>query len=41
MHRAMKTTDPTGCLQTCWQATELLRHLLKLAGTDPDWALVR
>lgn len=36
----MKTADPTGGLQKCWKAKELLRHLLKLAGTDPDWALV-
>ncbi len=40
MHQAMKTADPAGGLQKCWQAKELLRHLLKLAGTDPDWALV-
>lgn len=40
MHQAMKTADPTGGLQKCWQVKELLRHLLKLAGTDPDWALV-
>ena len=40
MHQAMKAADPTGGLRKCWQAKELLRHLLKLAGTDPDWALV-
>jgi transposase len=40
MHQAMKTADPTGGLQKCWRAKELLRHLLKLAGTEPDWALV-
>ena len=40
MHHAMKTADPTGGLQKCWQAKELLRHLLKLAGTDRDWAQV-
>jgi len=38
--KGMKTADPTGGLQKCWKAKELLRHLLKLAGTDPDWALV-
>src|ERR1700712_1736082 len=40
MHQAMKTADPTGGLQKCWKAKELLRHLLKLAGTKPDWAQV-
>ena len=40
MFQAMKVADPTGGLRNCWRAEELLRHLLKLAGTEPDWAQV-
>ena len=40
MFQAMKTADPTGGLHNCWRAKEMLRHLLKLAGTEPDWAQV-
>lgn len=40
MHQAMKAADPTRGLRKCRQEKERLRHLLKLASTDPDWAQV-
>jgi transposase len=33
---AMRRADPSGGLEKCWQGKELLRKLLKLAGTNPD-----
>lgn len=36
MHDAMRTADPSGGLEKCWQGKEMLRALLALAGTDPD-----
>jgi len=36
MHAAMRSADPTGGLEKCWQGKELLRDLLKLAGTGCD-----
>ena len=32
----MRRGDPTGGLEKCWQGKEMLRDLLKLAGTTPD-----
>ena len=32
---------PSGGLEKCWQGKEMLRHLLALAGTDPDRNLTR
>ena len=40
MFQAMKAADPAGGLRKSWQAEELLLHLLKLAGTEPAWALL-
>ena len=36
VHDAMRRADPSGGLEKCWQGKELLRSLLKLAGTNPD-----
>jgi transposase len=36
LHDAMRTADPSGGLEKCWQGKEMLRRLLALAGTDPD-----
>jgi hypothetical protein len=33
---AMRRADPSGGLEKCWKGKELLRTLLKLAGTNPD-----
>jgi transposase len=33
---AVRRADPSGGLEKCWQGKELLRKLLKLAGTNPD-----
>jgi transposase len=40
MHRAMATADPTGGLEKCWRAKELLRQVLALAGTGVDRTLI-
>jgi len=41
MHDAMRTADPSGGLEKCWQAKELLRGLLRLARTGgPDRSLI-
>ena len=41
MHAAMRTADPSGGLEKCWQAKELLRGLLRLARTGgPDRSLI-
>src|SRR5664279_2003896 len=41
MHDAMRTADPSGGLEKCWQAKELLRNLLRLARTGgPDRSLI-
>ena len=41
MHDAMRAADPSGGLEKCWQAKEMLRDLLALAGTDgPDRSLI-
>ena len=36
VREAMRRADPSGGLEKCWQGKELLRKLLKLAGTNPD-----
>ena len=36
MHEAMRTADPSGGLEKCWQGKEMLRRLLALAGSNPD-----
>ena len=36
VQEAMRRADPSGGLEKCWQGKELLRKLLKLAGTNPD-----
>ena len=36
VREAMRRGDPTGGLEKCWQGQEMLRDLLKLAGTTPD-----
>ncbi len=36
VREAMRRGDPTGGLEKCWQGKEMLRDLLKLAGTTPD-----
>jgi transposase len=41
MHDAMGIADPSGGLEKCWQAKELLRNLLSLARTGgPDRSLI-
>jgi len=41
MRDAMRTADPSGGLEKCWQAKELLRGLLRLARTGgPDRSLI-
>jgi len=41
MHDAMRTADRSGGLENCWQAKELLRNLLALAGGGgPDRSLI-
>jgi hypothetical protein len=40
LHDAMRTADPSGGLEKCWQGREMLRGLLALAGTDPDRSLI-
>ena len=41
MHDAMRTADPSGGPEKCWQAKELLRNLLALARTGgPDRSLI-
>ena len=36
MHDAMRSADPSGGLEKCWQGKEMLRQLLALAGSNPD-----
>ena len=38
MHDAMRSADPSGGLEKCWQGKEMLRQLLALAGSNPTQA---
>lgn len=40
LHEAMRTADPSGELEKCWQGKEKLRQLLALAGTTPDRGVI-
>jgi transposase len=40
MHHAMRSADPSGGLEKCWQGKEMLRRLLALAGKNPDRNLI-